>query len=179
MTHPVPPHSGPPGPYGGPPSPHGTPYGAPPGHRPPQRLSLTAAQVGIGRMLLGWLLDLVVVLTVALGVLVGLLVAQERNPQISDEIAGLSALGVVLLAPALYGFCCFNGRSLGTLVTGTAWVADSTARRAGHWRMAWVMWSRIVLGLLSPLLLIGSITGGHLDTPDTWHTQVRVRGTGW
>lgn len=126
-------------------------------------------------MLLAWLLDVILVTIALVSVVVSLFLHQDRSADVSNQDAAFAVIGALVALPALYGFCCFAGRSLGTLVAGTAWIADATQRRAGHWRMAWIMWSRLIL---APVVLAASLLD-FFDDADAHHSQVKVRGTGW
>lgn len=103
---------------------------------------------------LGWLVDVVVSV---LGMGVGFIVAAGvgRGADLDDGAVGLIGIGILFLAPLLYGGLCFrNGRALGGVLTGTQVVRIRDGGRIGGWA-PWAMLVRV----LFPLLVIGAILG--------------------
>lgn len=126
-------------------------------------------------MLCAWVVDFVisvVLLFVVMGAGIG---ATEHSFPAGSNGPPQIGFALGLCAPALYGFCCFRGRSIGALAAGTAFVVEATGRRAGHWRMAWIVWWRAILPVGLIVLVATALTGSSGDQPDVIHTQRRVR----
>jgi hypothetical protein len=71
-----------------------------------------------------------------------------------------AAITVWMAAPWLYGFCCSNGLSLGSLASGTVVVRFNTGGRLGWWRAGWVMFTRMVLFPVFILIVVLAAAGG-------------------
>jgi hypothetical protein len=92
--------------------------------------------------------------------------------------AAAAAITVWTAAPWLYGFCCGNGLSLGSLASGTAVVRFSTGGRPGFWRSGWVMFARLVLFPVVILVIVLAAAGGSSpsgDGPKTRHLTLDRR----
>jgi hypothetical protein len=81
--------------------------------------------------LMSWLVDFVVFVLCAGGGFVALAVA---NPMVSDNVAALTMLGLLVGVPVLYGFFYGNGRVLGGMLTGTRLVRVKNGHRLGSAR---------------------------------------------
>jgi hypothetical protein len=89
-----------------------------------------------------------------------------------------AAIAVWIAAPWLYGFCCSNGLSLGSLASGTVVVRFKTGGRPGWWRAGWVMFARMVLFPLVILIVVLAAAGGSSpsgDGPRTRHLTLDRR----
>lgn len=89
-----------------------------------------------------------------------------------------AAITVWIAAPWLYGFCCSNGLSLGSLASGTAVVRFDTGGRPGFWRAGWVMFARVVLFPVVILVIVLAAAGGSSpsgDGPKTRHLTLDRR----
>jgi hypothetical protein len=71
-----------------------------------------------------------------------------------------AAFTVWIAAPWLYGFCCPNGLSLGSLASGTVVVRFTTGGRLGWWRAGWVMFTRMVLFPVVIFVVVLAAAGG-------------------
>jgi hypothetical protein len=92
--------------------------------------------------------------------------------------AASAAITVWILVPWLYGFCCRNGLSLGSLASGTAVVRFDTGGRPGFWRAGWVMFARMVLFPVVILIVVLAAAGGSSpsgDGPKTRHLTLDRR----
>lgn len=92
--------------------------------------------------------------------------------------AAVAGLTVWIAAPWLYGFCCPNGVSLGSLASGTAVVRFDTGGRPGFWRAGWVMFARLVLFPVVILVIVLAAAGGSSpsgDGPKTRHLTLDRR----
>lgn len=107
----------------------------------PQRIE-DAAQLSWSRRTASWLVDHVVTLMLIVIGVVPLIALQDSMPSVSSATWALVAVCIALVTPVLYGVLCFNGRSIGCLVAGTAFFAVVTGRRAHNARMMWVMGHR-------------------------------------
>jgi hypothetical protein len=90
----------------------------------------------------------------------------------------VAAVTVWIVVPWLYGFCCPNGLSLGSLASGTAVVRFDTGGRLGIWRAGWVMFARMVLFPVVILLVVLAAAGGSGpsgDGPKTRHLTLDLR----
>ncbi|MFC4852679.1 hypothetical protein [Actinophytocola glycyrrhizae] len=103
--------------------------------------------------LLAWFVDFLVYLFCAVGGFVALAVAK---PDVSDGVAALAMLGLLVGVPVLYGLFYGNGRVLGALLTGTRLVRVRNGDRIG----AWACWAMLVRTLLFPILLVALTTTG-------------------
>ena len=92
--------------------------------------------------------------------------------------AAAAGITVWIAAPWLYGFCCPNGLSLGSLASGTAVVRFDTGGRPGFWRAGWVMFARLVLFPVVILVIVLAAAGGSSpsgDGPKTRHLTLDRR----
>ena len=92
--------------------------------------------------------------------------------------AAVAALTVWVAAPWLYGCCCANGLSLGSLASGTVVVRFDTGGRPGFWRAGWVMFARMVLFPVVILVIVLAAAGGSSpsgDGPKTRHLALDRR----
>jgi len=92
--------------------------------------------------------------------------------------AATAGVTVWLAAPWLYGLCCPNGLSLGSLASGTAVVRFDTRGRPGFWRAGWVMFARLVLFPVVILVILLAAAGGSSpsgDGPKTRHLTLDRR----
>lgn len=92
--------------------------------------------------------------------------------------AVLAALAGWIGAAWIYGLCCFGGKSLGALASGTRVVRFSTGTAPGVWRAGWVMFSRTVLFPIVGLVLFVAAVGGANPTmngPKPRHITVDQR----
>ena len=103
--------------------------------------------------LMSWLVDFVVYLLCAGGGFVAFVVA---NREVSDNVAALTMLGLLVGAPVLYGLFFGNGRALGGVLTGTRLVRVKTGHRIG----AAACWAMLVRTVLFPLFLVAMIATG-------------------
>lgn len=103
--------------------------------------------------LLSWLADFVVFVLCAGGGFVALAVA---NPEVADNVAALTMLGLLVGVPVLYGLFFGNGRGLGAVLTGTRLVRVKNGRRIG----AAACWAMLVRIVLLPLVLIALTVSG-------------------
>ncbi|HYH76030.1 MAG TPA: hypothetical protein VD841_00785 [Arthrobacter sp.] len=71
-----------------------------------------------------------------------------------------AAITVWMAAPWLYGFCCPNGVSLGSLASDTVVVRFNTGGRLGWLRAGWVMFTRMVLFPVFILIIVLAAAGG-------------------
>lgn len=109
-----------------------------------------------------WFVDVVVVVLCAFGGAVALAVAKPETP---SSTVGLTALGLLVGVPVLYGFFFGNGRVLGGMLTGTRLVRVKNGQRIGA-GACWAMVVRIVLfPLLLALLLATVVSGGFGSGP--------------
>lgn len=97
--------------------------------------------------LLSWFVDFLVYLLCAVGGFVTLAVAK---PDVSDNVAALAMVGLLIGVPILYGLFYGNGRALGAVLTGTRLVRIKNGDRIG----AAACWAMLVRTLLFPTLLI-------------------------
>lgn len=123
---------------------------------------------------LAWFLDFVVFLVlVAIGIVVVALT--DRSVDLSGGIIVGAFLGVLLLAPALYGVACYRGgRALGGVSTGTRLVRTAGGGRIG----GAAPWAMIVRTLVLPLAIAGVLTGGTSPSVNMARTSIDVAGTG-
>lgn len=105
--------------------------------------------------LLAWLVDVVVFVLCAGGGFVALVVA---NPVVSNNVAALTMVGLLVGVPMLYGLFFGNGRALGAVLTGTRLVRLKNGHRIG----AAACWAMLVRTVLFPLLLIAFTVGGSI-----------------
>jgi hypothetical protein len=103
--------------------------------------------------LLSWLVDFVVFVFLAVGGFVALVVA---NPEVSDNVAVLTMLGLLVGVPVLYGLFFGNGRALGAVLTGTRLVRVRNGNRIG----AAACWAMLVRTILFPVFLGAVVVGG-------------------
>ncbi|OLF05192.1 hypothetical protein BLA60_37395 [Actinophytocola xinjiangensis] len=126
------------------------------------------------RRLLAWFLDFVVFLLLAVIGVVALALA-DRSAGFGGGTIAMAFLGILLLAPALYGLACYRGgRAFGGVSTGTRLVRMADGGRVGT-RAPWAMLVRTVL---MPLLLAAVVTGGTSPGGTLARTSVDVAGTG-
>ncbi len=119
-------------------------------------------QPRIWRILLAWLIDLALVILAAAasaGALLG-----ETAPTGAD-ITGCMVFFTMLLSWA-YGFCCASGNSIGTLVLDTRIVRLANAASPGFWRGGWIMFYRVVLGWVAPLMVVAGWVNGNAGDGD-------------
>lgn len=103
---------------------------------------------------LAWLVD-VVVSVLGMGVCFVVVAGVGRGADLDNGTVGVIGIGMLFLAPLLYGGLCFrNGRALGAVLTGTQVVRTKDGGRIGGWA-SWAMLVRV----LFPLLVIGAIIG--------------------
>jgi RDD family len=110
--------------------------------------------------LLSWLVDFVVYLLCASVGFVAIVVA---NPEVSDNVAGLTVLGLLVGVPVLLGLFYGNGRALGAVLTGTRLVRVKNGGRIGA--AAW--WAMLVRTVLFPLflaMLLATIVAGEFGS---------------
>ena len=103
--------------------------------------------------LLSWFVDAVVWLVCAA---IGLGVLAVAFPDVPDNVAALTMLGLLIGVPLLYGLFFVNGRALGGVLTGTRLVRVKNGRRIG----AGASWAMLVRTILFPLLLAVVTVGG-------------------
>ncbi len=112
--------------------------------------------------LLAWLVDAAVVLFCAIGGAAALAVAKPETP---SSTVGLTAFGLMIGLPVVYGFFYGDGRALGGKLTGTRLVRVKNGRRIGA-GACWAMLVRIVLfPLLLVLFLAAAFSGGSGTAP--------------
>lgn len=97
--------------------------------------------------LLSWFVDVAVVVLCAVGGAAALAVAKPETP---NSTVGLTAFGLLVGVPVLYGLFFGNGRALGAVLTGTRLVRVKNGHRIGA-AACWAMLVRTVL--LAPLLI--------------------------
>jgi hypothetical protein len=97
-----------------------------------------------------WFVDVLVVVLCAVG---GAVVVEVAKPETPSSTVGLTALGLLVGVPVLYGFFYGNGRVLGGLLTGTRLVRVKNGQRIG----AGACWAMVVRIVLFPLLLCWSL----------------------
>lgn len=108
--------------------------------------------------LMSWLVDFVVFVFLAVGGFVAIVVA-TRDSEVSDDVALLTMLGLLVGAPLVYGLFFGNGRALGAVLTGTQLVRYEDGSRIG----AAACWAMLVRTVLFPLLVAAVLTGGSVD----------------
>jgi hypothetical protein len=108
--------------------------------------------------LLSWLVDFVVFVLCASGGFVGFVLA-TRDSGVSDNVAALTMVGLLVGVPVLYGLFFGNGRALGAVLTGTRLVRVKNGHRIGV-GACWAMLVRTVLFPLLLGLLLAAVVGG-------------------
>jgi hypothetical protein len=103
--------------------------------------------------LFSWLADFMVYALCAVAGLVALVVAY---PEVSDGVAALTMIGLLIGVPILYGLFLRNGRALGGTLTGTRLVRVKNGTRVG----AAACWAMLVRTLLFPLFLAAVVASG-------------------
>lgn len=103
------------------------------------------------RIALAWLIDLLVVVSIA--------ALPSSGATSTADFMGILLFMLVPLA-WIYGFCCASGHSVGTLLVGTRIVRLSNAKAPGFWRGGWIMFYRIILFWAPPLLIVVGFFGG-------------------
>lgn len=142
---------------------------------PPIRDLSSSAPLSTGRRFASWIVDDVITLALV-GVGIGVTASALDSATVSATAKTIVMIVVVLLLPALYGLVCFNGRSIGCLVAGTAFFSVATGRRAHNARMMWVMFHRWLWPLLAIMFVMALFDSSVSTGPDRVHTQRLVRG---
>lgn len=121
--------------------------------------------------LLSWFLDVAVVVVCAVGGAAALAVVKPDTP---NSTVGLTALGLLVGVPVLYGYFFGNGRVLGGMLTGTRLVRVKNGQRIGA-GACWAMVVRIVLfPLLLALLLAAAVAGNAGSGPPGDLTRISI-----
>jgi hypothetical protein len=110
--------------------------------------------------LMSWLVDFVFFVLCAGGGFVAFALA-TRDSGVSDNVAALTMVGLLVGVPVLYGLFFGNGRVLGAALTGTRLVRVKNGRRIG----AAACWAMLVRTVLFPLLLAAAVVGGGTGVP--------------
>lgn len=105
--------------------------------------------------LMSWFVDFVVFVLCAGGGFVAFAVA-NRHSDVSDNLAALTMLGLLIGVPVLYGLFFGNGRVLGAVLTGTRLVRVKNGHRIG----AAACWAMLVRTVLFPLFLGAMVMSG-------------------
>lgn len=103
------------------------------------RNGLWGVRAGDGKLIGAWALDFAVVILLS-GACA--LVVLAKNGGTAAIMAGIACWVVVSW---VYGFCCANGYTLGTLAAGTRLVKLRDGRAPGFWRSGWLMFLRTAL----------------------------------
>lgn len=142
---------------------------------PPIHDLSSSAPLSGGRRFASWIVDDIITLALV-GVGVGLTISSLDSAGLSSSAKAIVVIVVILVLPALYGLLCFNGRSIGCLVAGTAFFSVTTGKRAHNARMMWVMFHRWLWPLLAILFIMALFDSSTSSGPDKVHTQRLVRG---
>lgn len=117
---------------------------------------------GPWKRLFAWLVDVLFYLVLA-GVGFVVFAAVTRNSEVSDNVAALTMIGLLIGTPILYGLFFGNGRGIGAVLTGTRLVRVKNGSRIGA-SGAWAMLVRTILFpvLTAALIFDGSTSVGSL-----------------
>lgn len=100
---------------------------------------LWGVRPGDGKLMGAWALDFAVVILLS-GACA--MVVLASNGGTAAVVAGIACW---VAASWIYGFCCANGHTLGTLAAGTRLVKRRDGSGPGFWRSGWLMFLRTVL----------------------------------
>lgn len=106
--------------------------------------------------LLSWFVDVAFVVFCAVG---GAFALAAAKPETPNSTVGLTALGLLVGVPVIYGFFFGDGRVFGGMLTGTRLVRVKNGQRIGA-GACWAMVVRIVLFPLLMALVLASIFAG-------------------
>ncbi len=135
---------------------------------------------GWAAVIWAWLVDFVLVTSIAVGVGVAYYVSATDTP---DAGAGASViiLALLVVVPLLYGWFYGNGRGLGALMAGTRLVRMKDGGRIGLWKAGWAMLIR-TLGFV--IIVLGALGGSATDASEVRvsidvHATERLRAAGF
>lgn len=103
------------------------------------RNGLWGVRASDGKLMGAWCLDFAVVIALSAACA---LVVLASNSGAAAIVAGIACW---VAASWVYGFCCANGNTLGTLAAGTRLVKLRDGSAPGFWRSGWLMFLRTVL----------------------------------
>lgn len=113
-------------------------------------------EASLSKVTLALLLDTLVVVAVSIPLCSAI---YESSYGASEYVVAI-CMAAVVLTSWVYGFFCFNGHTLGTLVAGTRIVKMKNDEAPGFWGGGWMMFFRTIFICLSPFIFIVALLDG-------------------
>lgn len=119
-----------------------------------------SVEASLSKIVLALLIDILVVVALS----VPLCSAVYESSYGTSEYAVLICMAAIVLASWAYGFICFSGHTLGTLIAGTRIIKVKNDAAPGFWGGGWMMFFRTVVICLSPLMILAAFFDGGMDS---------------